>query len=117
VLGRGVAECACAGAGYRSLEAGDRTRDHDRPPLALPLQHGQPGLDGVPGADQVDVDLIAECRSRIRLVVLADQDTGVGDDRVEPAELLDTGGHRVLEGIEVAHVRLAGKHPAPGRGD
>jgi hypothetical protein len=69
----------------------------------------------VPGADQVDVDLIAECRSRIRLVVLADQDPGVGDDRVESAETLDPGGHRVLQSIEVAYVRLAGEHPASGR--
>ena len=63
------------------------------------------GLDGVPDADEVDVELVAEGAARVGGGV-HDPDAGVGEDDVDPAQLPRAVGDRPRDGVGVADVDL-----------
>src|SRR5947209_881561 len=74
---------------------------------------GHTGFHGLPYAAQVDVDHggpVAFTGLVQRLTAVAN--AGVGNDDVQPAELLDTGVDRGLECVVVTNIDLGGVDPA-----
>src|SRR5690606_16721108 len=101
-------------AGVRvGLQPADGAGEDDRPAAAAGEDMRYPGLDRLPHPGEVDVDHVGPVAFAglvQRLTAVAD--AGVGDDDVEPAELLDTGVDGRLQGVEIPDVDLGGVDPA-----
>ena len=90
------------------LQTRDRADRDQRSAATLLEQRGRAGLERAPHAGEVDVDHglplvlghLPELRPR--------RDARVGDDDVEPAELVDAGADDLVERCLVAHVGRAG---------
>ena len=83
-------------------------RQDDRPTAPAGDQVRDRGVDGVPRADQVDVDDRAEVATALVTVGHPD-DPGVGDDDVEAAELAPRFGEHGVHRVGIAHVGLPGQ--------
>src|ERR1700712_5477457 len=108
-LRRGVAlQARSLGAGR--LDSRGRTGQHDGSASPACDQRGDGRIDGVPGADEVDVNDVAEGPAGIVAVGEPD-DACVGDDDVEAAELSKSLANYVVDRGGVAHVRHARDDP------
>src|SRR5690349_10239048 len=95
------------------LQSAYRAGEHDRAALTAGDQMWHSGLHGFPDSGEVDTDhvvpvMLGGLVQRLAAVANA----GVGDDDVQPAQLLDTVVHGFLEGVEVTDVDLGGDDPA-----
>ena len=87
------------------------TDQHDGSAAAAGNQRRNGGVHGVPGADQVDLDDVAERPSPIVAVGHPD-DARVGDDDVEAAELPNAVGDHRVDRFGVTNISLARQDPA-----
>jgi len=88
----------------------------DRAAPALFDHHRGGGLDGVPGAEQVDLNLVAE-RLLLAGVLGHHPDARVGQHDIHRAELRDTAGHSGPQRGSVADVGLGGNNAPAQRPD
>ncbi len=91
-------------------QAGDRTGEHDRPAVALIDQPWLRDLHGVVHSGQVDVDDVAPTVHS----ALHRRDTGIGDDDVHAAELVDSGLQRRRQARLIANIGLPRDDPRAG---
>lgn len=82
------------------------------PPAPPDSRGGDSGFHGLPDTGEVDVDhrvpvLLAELVQGLAAVA----DPGVGDNDIQPAQLLDPATDRGVQGVEVADVDLRGDDP------
>jgi hypothetical protein len=105
-LGRGVRLSTCdIGAG--ASETGTGTGDHDGASAAAFDEGGDRRLHGVPHADEVHVDDVAEDLARIRTVGKPDNSC-VRHDDVQAAVLIDALAEDAVDGVGVTNVGLTG---------
>jgi hypothetical protein len=108
VLGRRVVPVARCG-----LRSRRRAHDDDGAAVSRLDHRGYRRADGPPGPVQIDVDDgVPLLLGHLEHAAPA-EDSRVGDDDVEAAELFDTVGDHLLLGGQVADVDLARQHLAP----
>ena len=95
----------------RGLNPLRRADEHDRSAAGALDERGYRGVDGVPRADEIDIDDVAE--GAVPIIGVGDpDDPGIGDDDVEPAEGLQSLLEHRCNGITVANVALPGQDSA-----
>ena len=107
--GQAVLGCAVGGLHRHRLEPGHRRHDDDRATVARLDHGGQGGAQGLPGADEVDVDDIGELFLRHLPAQTPGEYARIDHDVVQAAELRDAVGHQLLLECQVAHVALPGQ--------
>ena len=104
VFGRGICAERRRAVTAHTLEALGGTDQDDRSTLARRLHAGCGGLNGVPHADQVDVDGIAEPALGVVVFAADRRNPRIGDDDVDRAEFTRSLGHDLLQARCVANI-------------